>query len=102
MRNDLDHKSWVCPEEKETPFSGEDMNKKSFLTCQCFNSSTKVRCLEKLPTYFLPQSTLSMLWVVHQHRLASFMMYYIYNILITLEGEDMNKKSRRKVEKRIT
>ena len=59
MRNDLDHKSWVCPEEKETPFSGEDMNKKSFLTCQCFNSSTKVRCLEKLPTYFLPQSTLS-------------------------------------------
>ena len=30
MRNDLDHKSWVCPEGKETPFSGEDMNKKSF------------------------------------------------------------------------
>ena len=28
MRNDLDHKSWVCPEEKETPFSGENMNKK--------------------------------------------------------------------------
>ena len=36
--------------ETKTPFSGEDMNKKSFLTCQCFNSSTKVRCLEKLPT----------------------------------------------------
>ena len=60
MRNDLDHKSWVSPEGMKTPFAGEDMNKKSFLTCQCFKSSTKVRCLEKLPTSFLPQSMLSM------------------------------------------